>query len=82
MLATAVDALDNLEGLLGPLKALGARHKIYGVSANDYDKVADAFLWTMNQGLGDAFTDDVKDAWVAVYSAVARVMIQGAEYDS
>jgi hemoglobin-like flavoprotein len=81
MLNTAVNGLDNLEGLLEPLKHLGAKHKGYGVSAGDYDKVADAFLWTLDKGLGEAFTDDVKDAWVVTYTTVASVMIDGAGYD-
>lgn len=80
MLNTAVNGLDNLEALVDPLKGLGARHKDYGVSLEDYGKVRDAFLWTMAQGLGDGFTDEVKDAWVATYTAVADVMIDGAEY--
>lgn len=82
MLNTAVNSLDNIEGLLEPLKNLGARHKGYGVSANDYDKVADAFLWTLDKGLGDAFTDDVKEAWVVTYTTVAGVMIDGAGYEA
>lgn len=80
MLNTAVNGLDNLPALIEPLQALGARHKDYGVGAEDYDKVADAFLWTLGQGLGDAFTDDVKEAWVVTYTAVANAMIEGAEY--
>jgi hemoglobin-like flavoprotein len=82
MLNTAVNGLDNLEPLLEPLKKMGAAHKGYGVSADDYGKVADAFLWTLGQGLGDDFTDDVKNAWVETYTAVANVMIEGAEYDT
>jgi hemoglobin-like flavoprotein len=81
MLNTAVRGLDDLEALLEPLKQLGAKHKDYGVGAADYDKVADAFLWTLDKGLGDAFTDEVKDAWVVTYTTVAGVMIAGAGYD-
>jgi hemoglobin-like flavoprotein len=81
MLNTAVNGLDNLEALIEPLKNLGAKHKDYGVGAEDYNKVADAFLWTLGQGLGDAFTDEVKDAWVVTYTTVADVMIAGAGYD-
>lgn len=82
MLNTAVSGLDNLEALLEPLKKMGAAHKGYGVSADDYGKVADALLWTLGQGLGDAFTDEVKNAWAETYATVANVMIEGAEYDT
>lgn len=81
MLNTAVNGLDNLEALIGPLKQAGKAHKGYGVKAEDYNKVADAFLWTLSQGLGDAFTDEVKEAWVVTYTTVATVMIEGAEYE-
>lgn len=80
MLNTAVNGIDNLEALIEPLKNLGAKHKDYGVSAEDYGKVADAFLWTLGQGLGDGFTDEVKDAWVVTYTTVADVMVEGAAY--
>lgn len=80
MLNTAVRGLDDLEALVEPLKTLGAKHKGYGVGPADYDKVADAFLWTLDKGLGDAFTDDVKNAWIVTYTTVAGVMIDGAGY--
>ena len=78
MLNTAVNSLDKLDALLEPLKQLGAKHVDYGVKNEDYDKVADAFLWTLEQGLGDAFTAEVRDAWVVTYTTVASVMIEGA----
>ncbi len=80
MLNTAVNGLDNFEGLIDPLKKSGKAHAGYGVQAEDYEKVGDAFLWTLEQGLGDAFTTDVRGAWTVAYTTVARVMIDGAEY--
>jgi hemoglobin-like flavoprotein len=81
MLNTAVNALDNLEVLLEPLKASGKAHKGYGVKPEDYDKVGASFLWTLQQGLGDAYTPEVEDAWLATYTTVAKVMIDGAGYE-
>ncbi len=80
MLNTAVNGLDNLESLIEPLKQSGKAHVDYGVKAEDYDKVGDTFLWTLEQGLGDAFTPEVKEAWTVTYTTVAKVMIDGAEY--
>ncbi|MCG8051515.1 MAG: globin domain-containing protein [Candidatus Thiodiazotropha endolucinida] len=79
MIGTAVGSLDNLEPLLPVIRESGKRHAEYGVQAVDYDKVADALLWTLGEGLGDAFTDEVKDAWVVTYAALAGVMKEGAE---
>lgn len=81
MLNTAVNGLDNLDALIEPLKRSGKAHKGYGVKAEDYDKVGDAFLWTLQQGLGDAFTPEIEEAWTVTYSTVASVMTDGAEYE-
>ena len=77
MLNTAVMGLDNIAALVTPLKAMGARHQEYGVADEDYDKVGEALLWTLEKGLGDAFTGEVKDAWAEVYTVVADTMKAG-----
>ena len=43
-----------------------------------YDTVASALLWTLEQGLGEQFTPDVKAAWVSVYTMLANAMKSGA----
>ena len=80
MLNTLVNGLDDLEGLLEPLRRSGMAHAAYGVRAEDYDKVGEAFLWALERGLGDAFTPEVRQAWKVVYGTVAAVMIGGADY--
>lgn len=57
---------------------MGARHAGYGVGDADYGKVGDALLWTREQGLGDDFTPEVRDAWVEVYILPADTMKTGA----
>lgn len=78
MIGTAVGGLDDLAAIVPAVQALGARHKKYGVADKDYDTVAAALLWTLEKGLGDAFTPSVKDAWVAVYGVLAGTMKQAA----
>ncbi|OUV63523.1 MAG: hemin receptor [Gammaproteobacteria bacterium TMED119] len=80
MISTAVNGLENLDALLEPVKALGSRHKDYGVKQADYDKVGASLLWTLEQGLKEDFTEEVKAAWTETYTIVADVMIGGAEY--
>jgi len=82
MINVAVNGLDNIEALVEPLKGLGKRHVDYGVKKEDYDSVGAALLWTLEQGLGDAFTDEVKEAWTITYGTVASVAIDGAGYDA
>lgn len=78
MLNTAVNGLDNLPELVQPLRDMGARHVQYGVRDEDYDKVAAALLWTLQQGLGTAFTPKVEAAWTETYTVVAETMKAGA----
>jgi len=33
-------------------------------------------LWTLEQGLGEEFTPDVKEAWTETYTTLATVMIE------
>ena len=78
MLATAVAGLDNLDTLVPAVKALGARHAVYGVTVAQYGVVGDALMWTLQRGLGDAFTTEVRSAWAKVYALLAVTMQTGA----
>lgn len=78
MLASAVRGLSDPNALIPVLTALGRRHEGYGVVDAHYTIVAEALLWTLEQGLGDEFTPEVRQAWVAAYSMMATVMQQGA----
>lgn len=78
MLNTVVKSLDNLEMIIPVAKASGARHTGYGVKDEDYNTVAEALLWTLGQGLGEAFTDEVKEAWTAAYIVLSDTMKSGA----
>ncbi|MEJ2061050.1 MAG: globin family protein [Gammaproteobacteria bacterium] len=78
MITTAVNALNRLDDVVPAVQALGRRHADYGVKDQDYDTVASALLWTLDVGLGDAFTDEVEASWVAVYGLLAGTMKQAA----
>ena len=74
MLGTAVSHLHKLDEILPAVKALGERHKGYGVTAAHYAPVGAALLWTLEKGLGPDFTPEVKEAWTLTYTALAGVM--------
>jgi hemoglobin-like flavoprotein len=78
MLGAAVAGLSNLEALIPVLKDLGKRHVDYKVEASHYDTVGAALLGTLEAGLGDDFTPEVKDAWASVYGTMSSVMIEAA----
>ncbi|MGD1926610.1 MAG: globin family protein [Paracoccaceae bacterium] len=79
MLDVAVKGLSQLDALVPQVMALGRRHRGYGVQAAHYDTVGSALLWTLDQGLGPAFTQEVEQAWTAAYGLLAKTMITGAE---
>jgi len=74
MLASAVTNLHQVEKIIPAVQDLGRRHVGYGVTANHYEPVGAALLWTLEQGLGPAFTPQVKEAWVETYATVADAM--------
>ncbi|MES0874933.1 globin family protein [Sinimarinibacterium thermocellulolyticum] len=74
MLDAAVRGLDHPQ-VLGPaLRDLGQRHIRYGASENDYSTVAVSLLWTLEQGLGEAFTADARRAWTEAYAIIVSLM--------
>lgn len=77
-LTVVVKSLDKLEQIVPAVQALGRRHAGYGVSEEHYATVGAALLWTLEEGLGDAFTSDVRGAWADAYGILASVMIEAA----
>jgi hemoglobin-like flavoprotein len=75
-LTVVVKSLDRLDQILPAVQALGRRHAGYGVREGHYATVGAALLWTLEQGLGDAFTTDVRKAWTTAYGTLASVMIE------
>jgi hemoglobin-like flavoprotein len=78
MITVAVRGLENIDELLPAIEALGRRHSGYGVIDAHYETVGTALLWTLEQGLGPAFTPEVRSAWTETYTVLAAVMQRGA----
>jgi len=74
MLTLAVKGLNRLEQLVPVVEDLGRRHVGYGVEDRHYETVGEALLWTLEKGLGPAFTPETKEAWVTVYGLLATTM--------
>jgi hemoglobin-like flavoprotein len=77
-LAVVVNGLGNLESVLPAASALAKRHVSYGAKAEHYPVVGAALLWTLEKGLGDAWTPAVADAWSAAYGTLSGFMISEA----
>src|SRR5437588_6309411 len=68
MIRVAVANLDRLDTIVPAVQGLGTRHIAYGVQDHHYDTVGSALLWTLEKGLGEAFTPETKIAWTEVYT--------------
>jgi hemoglobin-like flavoprotein len=79
MIGAAVGKLGELDTLVPILQNLGRRHGGYGVLPSHYDTVGVALLKTLEQGLGDAFTPQVRAAWASVYGVMRSVMLEATE---
>src|SRR5690606_40790389 len=89
MLAFIVKALDfrdeqwredvsENEDLFYVLLALGRRHaELYKIPDESYAVVGEALLWALDYGLGEAFSEDVREAWADVYGAISMTMKMG-----
>jgi len=80
-IGVVVNSLTRLDEIVPAVQELGRKHVDYGVKPEHYATVGAALLWTLEQGLGGAFTPAVKAAWTAAYGTLATVM-QDAAYAS
>ncbi len=78
MINVAVNGLTDLPSIVPAVQELGRSHVGYGVKDAHYDTVAEALIWTLGQGLGDAFTAEVKGAWATAYGILADTMKSAA----
>ena len=77
-LTVVVKGIDRPAQLKCAVKALGERHAGYGVRDEHYAIVGEALLWTLEAGLKDDFTSEVRDAWIAAYGWLAFTMQRAA----
>jgi nitric oxide dioxygenase len=77
-LAAVVNGLSNLESVLPAASALARRHVAYGAKPEHYPVVGSALLWTLEKGLGEAWTPEIAGAWTAAYGTLSDFMISEA----
>ena len=77
-LAFVVASLNRPDFILPIVRDLGQKHVGYGVQPQHYHTVGAALLWTLRQGLGTAYTQEVEIAWASAYGLLSSVMQQAA----
>lgn len=79
MIRRVVDHLHCLGRLVPALRGLGRRYDSYGVTGRDYDTVAAALIWSLEQELGADFTAETRQAWTICYGILADEMKSAAK---
>lgn len=78
MLAWVIAHLEHPEELWAELRALGARHRDYGVEIDQYAPVGSALIWMFQHTLGDQFTSEMEEAWLEAYAIISFEMERGS----
>lgn len=74
------DEVNPEDDLFLVVLALGRRHgELYQIPDSSYPVVGEALIWTLDYGLGEAFTDEIKEAWLEVYTQLSRMMLLGTK---
>ncbi len=77
-LGAAIGSLGRLQKVIPMLQELGIRQIQQSVQHGDYTTARNALLWTLEQGLAEEFTVDVRTAWNETYSLLTGVMQHAA----
>lgn len=75
MLHFMVRNVDQPNEISTTISALAKRHDGYSVKPYHYAIAGNALLWTLEQGLGTVWSDEVKEAWAVFYTQVSETMI-------
>ncbi|MEU6783767.1 globin domain-containing protein [Nonomuraea angiospora] len=81
-LTRIVWSLDSPGSLATYLGQLGRDHRKYGVIAEHYTAVGNALLATIRRFAAEIWNHEIESAWVAAYTAAAKLMIDSAASDS
>ncbi|MDO6435209.1 globin domain-containing protein [Flavitalea sp. BT771] len=80
MISIIVARLERIDEITDDIRNMAVRHKGYGVKAAHYKAVGDALLWTLEQGLGKDWTEDIREAWTLCYRTLSDAMIAASDY--
>ncbi|MBC7885117.1 MAG: hemoglobin [Saprospiraceae bacterium] len=78
MLSSIIMNLDHPYIVSPGIIAMAKRHSGYGVKPIHYAMVGNALLWTLKEGLGTEWNQDIEEAWTSWYQTLAEAMIQNS----
>lgn len=78
MLAWVIANLQHPDELCKEMRALGARHRGYGVTIDQYAPLGSALIWMFQYTLGDRFTPEMEEAWLEAYAFLSLEAERGS----
>lgn len=83
MITVIVGGWDWQNGPSQDVIQMGKRHIQYGVKPTHYDMVGQSLIWTLAQGMGSDWTDELQSAWLACYKSLSSAMLTSdASYEN
>ncbi len=77
-LQLVIENLRRPDTLVPALEKLGLRHIDYGTQESHYPAVGETLLSTLAEVAGDAWNDELDDAWSEAYEEIVGIMLNGA----
>ena len=77
-LSEIVRTIRTLDQFEPAVRALGVRHRSYGVRVGHYRIMGGALLEALRAALGRAWTAEAAEAWALAYNLTAETMLSGA----
>jgi len=77
---SAVAGLHNISRLIFELNALGMRHINYNMQEEYFEYGGQALVLTLQDGLGPALSEEIKQAWISVYEFISANIISGLRF--
>ena len=75
MLSIIVARVDKLDELATEISEMAHRHAGYGVRPLHYKWVGNALIWTLQQGFGKDWTEEMHAAWSSCYTELSEMMM-------
>ena len=79
MLNFVVTKLHRLDDIKDEIHKLGVTHHQYGAKSEHYDLVGRCLLETLQEGLGNKWDDELRDAWTVVYTELKETMLKAQQ---
>lgn len=77
-LAVVVRGLGDFAGVEKLARELGARHRAYKAEPAHYKAVGEALIEALAARLGPRWSRELREAWIAAYTALSNAMLDGA----